>query len=634
MKKILLVLTVGCILAGCRSKLDLDNVDTTMEVNMGLALPVGNLRLTLNDLIGEVDGLYIDSLNNKGVLTWKFDTTTARYYHQLELADYLSKTTEDLNIYDQTYAKIKEKIPVWSGEPVTLPFDFPLTLDFPVDLPLDGINDDKTMKERLDSAYITSASFYSIINPKDMPFDWDWVDSIVLDLGPRFVCPGPEGNYKTIYAKEAGSSSYGFGDTIPLTVDAFTLDMMKKKLPAGSKPVEYYGNVYDTCSFSVHFKITIPQGSTVDIKPTSEFQYELGARFLNYTAIWGMFEPSSDMSGSDVIDMSDAWKTFSFMNKAKIPFAEPKLDVQIVTQIAGALRLRNAYVFTLDANNDTTFAWFNNKQDESSRWFNKAFNSNEYLRLNSQIGDSSTNMKVVFNKETEKGQIHRFFRSTPQQLGYKFAVIFDETETPQIRITPNTSIRVNSTLTMPFIFDQGVWIEYPDSNEVSLSQISIDSIQAGSSVIDTISATNVKLVLKALSTIPLSLKLSMRCLDENGNIVMDPTDPSKPFYLFDKDTISINPPSDFTRVGGTDTWIPAKPGESYLMASLTKEQLNIFPKISRIRYNAILDDKALDEAYKKGMNNVRLTEENEVKLKIGLAGNIDAVLNFNKENNK
>ena len=90
MKKILFVLAIGCALMSCRSKIDFGNIDTKTEIDMGLALPIGSVHITLKEMIGEVDGLYIDSLKNKGVLTWKMDTAIERYYHQMNLAQYLS----------------------------------------------------------------------------------------------------------------------------------------------------------------------------------------------------------------------------------------------------------------------------------------------------------------------------------------------------------------------------------------------------------------------------------------------------------------------------------------------------------------------------------------------------------------
>ena len=37
------------ILLGCRSKIDLDNIDTTSEVEMGVALPVGSISAKVGD---------------------------------------------------------------------------------------------------------------------------------------------------------------------------------------------------------------------------------------------------------------------------------------------------------------------------------------------------------------------------------------------------------------------------------------------------------------------------------------------------------------------------------------------------------------------------------------------------------
>lgn len=624
MKKIVFIIALGCALMACHSELDLGKVDTSMEVNMGLTLPVGSLKMKLTDMLGDVNGLYIDS---SGVLTWRFDTITSRDYHQMDLAKNFDTITVDMKVYDQLSAKLPAYL---IGGPVETLIPLEFSLDFPIDLPLKEINKDKTVNERLDRALIDSASFYSIIGTENLPFQWDWVDSIVLDLGPRFQ--RPEGNHVDIYTKSGSGSSYdSFGDSIPMTVDRFELNMMKNQHP--SNPVEYkYENVYDICSFGVHFKFTIPAGSTISITPESKFKYKLGVKFLDFSAIWGMFAPSEAMSGSDVIDMSSAWKSFDFLTKANMPFSEPVMKTQIVTQIAGALRLKNSYIFTLDANNDTTYAEFDKAGDANSKWFSKTFDEHEYLPLSSQVGDSATRMFVTFDNTEKGGQIHRMFRKTPQKLGYTFAVIFDEMETPQIRITPTTFIRIKSSFTLPFIFDKGIWIEYPESSEVSLSQLSIDSLQASAEAIDTIKSAKVKLVMKAMNAIPLNLKYTLRCQDENGNIIKDPIDPSKDFLLFTQDTITLAPPT-FAYSASAGGWVPT-PKESTFIVDLTKEQLNVFPKVKKIVYTAVLDDEALKDEYAKGLTNVRLTNDDYVTMKIGLAASVEGIFNFGKDNNK
>ena len=51
----LLVVLAGFLMTSCRSKIDMDNVDTTTELDLGLAVPVGYLHITMGDLIEDAD---------------------------------------------------------------------------------------------------------------------------------------------------------------------------------------------------------------------------------------------------------------------------------------------------------------------------------------------------------------------------------------------------------------------------------------------------------------------------------------------------------------------------------------------------------------------------------------------------
>ena len=50
------------VLTGCEKDVDLSNIDTRAELEMGLALPIGEMSATLGDFIGTdmIDGLYTD----------------------------------------------------------------------------------------------------------------------------------------------------------------------------------------------------------------------------------------------------------------------------------------------------------------------------------------------------------------------------------------------------------------------------------------------------------------------------------------------------------------------------------------------------------------------------------------------
>lgn len=623
MKKFLLVLAVGCVLAGCHSKLDLDNVDTSADLSVGLTLPVGSMHLTLVDLIGNVDNLYVDSLEHKGVLAWKLDTAIERYFHQVDLAQYISSTNLNLNVYE----KLGDLI---VGGHLVTPVDIPIWIDFPLNIKLDGINKTGSLySERLDSAFIESASFASTINATGgLPLNWAWVDSVTLDLGKQVSRAA--GNVMTVYDRnDPKYAQYtNYGNKIPTDIDNFSLVMMKNPKGAPS-----YMNVMDECTFNVHFKFIIPAGTDVAIPTTAGFDYRLDVQFIDYKAIWGKFDPSKDMASESVIDLSQSWDGLSFLTQSKIPFAEPSIDMRITTQVAGALFIDKAHIFVEKKDGSRVYAMFGNDGFELP-YKEIRFTKGEWLPLDSEIGDSTQNMTYRFDKTPNGGRIHNLFKTMPQQLGYKFELDFDTMTTPQIRITDNTNIRVDAKCRLPMIFGQGVQINYPDTlDDISISQMSIDSLQADIDAVDTIKTAKAKLIMKAYSRIPLQLKLSMRCLDEKGNIIMDPKNPSQPFMLFDKDTLVIVPPSFDNYSAQAGGFIPA-PRESQFMAELDKEDLNLFTKIKKISYKAVLDDDALAKAYADGLDNVKLTNQDDVTIKIGLAAKFDAILNFGKDNNK
>jgi hypothetical protein len=235
-------------------------------------------------------------------------------------------------------------------------------------------------------------------------------------------------------------------------------------------------------------------------------------------------------------------------------------------------------------------------------------------------------MMIPFDKDPERGHIDKMFQNMPQELGYKFNLDFDYTQTPQIRITPNTAIRIKAICTLPFIFNEGLRFEYSDTlKNLDISKASIDSLVADVDVIDTIKTSDVKLVLKAKNTIPLDVYASLRFLDENNQIIMDPDDPSKPFMIIPEDTIRLVPPT-YEYTGGN--WNRTTPGETVIIASVTKKKMDLMPKIKAMTYTAIINDKSLAYAYQRGLFNVKLTEDAGIQFVIGLTGRLDAIMDF------
>lgn len=619
-----LAITIGCAFVGCRSEVDLNNIDSTSQLGLGIALPVGTLNLTVGDLIGDVQNLYVDTLKNKGVLTFQIDTTISRYYHQVDLAKHVSETTLGLNVYKKLKEHPALAAMLTANGKITGTGD-PIVLDFPITLKLNGINNaSSVLGERLDSALIDSASFTSIIDTSHLPLQWEWIDKVTLDLGPQINRSA--GNTMVVYDKKRDTdpSKYGYRKNVPTDVDNFSIVLMKNRNAKTFAELNN-NNTIDTCVFTVHFQFTIPNGKQVEVPEDAKFSYKLGVKFIDYTAIWGMFQPSSDMHSEEVVDLGDSWGALDFITRSSIPFSDPVVNVNIGTKVAGALMIDSAYIFGIDHNGNRTDATF----EDGKTYRRVTFEEGEWLSLKSQIGDSTTKMNVTFDNTPRGGQIHRLFRNVPQKLGYKFAVKFEESQTPQIRVTNNTAIKVKATATLPFMFNEGLDIQYADTaKDINLKPYSIDSLLANVKEVDSVHVNELRIILNAENNIPLCVKACIRCLDSRDSIIKDPVDATKPLLFFEEDTIRLTAPT----FANSDGWHKAAPGTTQIMGYLTQDKLDLLPDIKKIVYTVFIDDESLKEAYKQGLTKVSIKNTDKLGLRIGLAANVDARLNFNNQN--
>ena len=604
----------------CHSDIDLKNVDTTAQLGMGVAVPVGSIRAQLGDFVGQIHGLYVDSANG-GVITWRDTFPDSRDYHHFDMKDHISQKDLELKVYQN--AKAASLIGE-NGKVNPYAYDHQVTLTFELPLRLKDINKELG-KERLDSALIDVARFSSIIDTTDLPLKWEWIDEVELVLGEQVYREA--GNVMTVYSKgEAG----GYGKTFNTTVDNFSISLMKDKSYSIDKNtyVQYEQNVIDSCVFKVNFKFTIPSGvGDIYIKESAKFKYHLEVEFIDYKAIWGYFNPSKDMISKNVeVDLSDSWSSISFLENASTPFTDPQIDVQIETMIAGQMTIKGNYVYTINKDGDSTYASFNGQRQRPLERLTP------YLHPDPNIDPigKSVRMSVLFDKSNEKGCIDRLFRNMPQKIGYDFAVNFDQYETPQIRITPDTKVAIDAVCTLPLKFRDGLFIDYSDTiKDLNLSAVNIDSLVHETEVIDSLHAGEVTLYVTALSEIPLTVKAVFEYLDKNGQPVKDPTDPSKLFNPFLEDTIRIVPPRFEKNVMGQ--WAPVEKGKSIFTAHMNKEKLAVVPDIKRIVYKVIVDNEALNYAFKAnpGLPEAPLTNEQHLELNFGLTAQIDAVLNLN-----
>lgn len=597
---------------GCEADVDLNNIDTTVGVDATVALPLGSVSATIGDFVGDGTwGIFIDSLNNKGVLTFRDTFSMSRKFHTLDLSQYLSKASIPMKVYDKLDAShllVDGKI---AGTGITIPLEFPLTLN------LNGINNDESY-QRLDSALIKHASFVSNIKLSGgLPLEWEWIEKVTITLGEAFH--RKSGNVVTVYTK---GDEGGFNQDMLIDVDEFSMNLMKNPNLDPEKDADKYvqNNVNTSCDFKVTLYINIPTSAgLITIPTTSAFQYDLNVRFIDYHAVWGMFKPSKDMSDEAEISLTKEWDAWKLFKAAKLPFADPKVDMKITTQIAGALVVNGDYLYVKDSNGQQVNAMFDGKT-----YLRKHFIEGEYLSLNSEIGDSAT-VHILFDKDPARGHIDQLFTLQPDYLGYKFSIEFDRYESPQIRITDNTDIRIDAACELPFMFNEGVKLGYSDTiTNIDLSMVTLDSLMESlPEVIDTIEEAKLTVALQIENTIPLQIKGSFICLDENNNVILDP-ETNEPFLIAGTDTLLI-PTPDYTFNPSTATW-DIKGGKMILTLKVDKDKLNTLVKVKNIVFDASLDDESLAYVYDKGYFNVKLTEYEGLTIKIGVGASVEAIL--------
>lgn len=597
---------------GCEADVDLNNIDTTVGVDATVALPLGSVSATIGDFVGDGTwGIFTDSLNNKGVLTFRDTFSMSRKFHTLDLSQYLSKASIPMKVYDKLDAShllVDGKI---AGTGITIPLEFPLTLN------LNGINNDESY-QRLDSALIKHASFVSNIKLSGgFPLEWEWIEKVTITLGEAFH--RKSGNVVTVYTK---GDEGGFNQDMLIDVDEFSMNLMKNPNLDPEKDADKYvqNNVNTSCDFKVTLYINIPTSAgLITIPTTSAFQYDLNVRFIDYHAVWGMFKPSKDMSDEAEISLTKEWDAWKLFKAAKLPFADPKVDMKITTQIAGALVVNGDYLYVKDSNGQQVNAMFDGKT-----YLRKHFIEGEYLSLNSEIGDSAT-IHILFDKDPARGHIDQLFTLQPDYLGYKFSIEFDRYESPQIRITDNTDIRIDAACELPFMFNEGVKLGYSDTiTNIDLSMVTLDSLMESlPEVIDTIEEAKLTVALQIENTIPLQIKGSFICLDENNNVILDP-ETNEPFLIAGTDTLLI-PTPDYTFNPSTATW-DIKGGKMILTLKVDKDKLNTLVKVKNIVFDASLDDESLAYVYDKGYFNVKLTEYEGLTIKIGVGASVEAIL--------
>ena len=623
--KYLLVMFAVCLsLIGCRADVDLNNIDTTSEVELGVALPIGSMSVALSDILGanSPEMLYF---RNDGVLCLHYDYDRFEDFHAIDFTQYISNAEQTVYLYDSLNAQMERLRADYPGLPKDsvcgLPDkDFSLMIPTTMSMTYEGINDELS-SERIDSAYIIEANFEGYLLRKNSSTPFEWVDSVVLVLGKEYVAKS--GNRQKLYDKSEQEGTIGYGMTMPIVLKDFSLDLVKDHTQPCSNT-----NVVNGSSMDVEIYMTVPKNAEGrPIATDMAVIFGMRVQFIEYTALWGMFESSNKMRDEGSISMDSIFGNWSTMKDICLPVADPLINIHVTHELAGPLVFNGKYLYVTSRDGQTHYAEFGDNREHSYKYPRdavEAVRDNVWMDQNpSTIGDSIV-LDIVFNKEAEHGRVDRLFTGTPDVMAWHWYIDFDKTLTEQTRLTPTTKLDMNIDVDVPFIFNEGLYAAYSDT--IENINLNIAGLMDSISLIDSVKQSDLYVQLKIENRLPLDVRMVLCCLDSNGHVIIDDRT-GEPLRLTQNDTLFIKAP-EYT-VGAEGEMIISQPGSLEDAINITKEKLERFEELKALSYTVIVDDKSLHSAFESDENfKIRITDDSRLKLQIGIGAKLGAVFNF------
>lgn len=588
MKQLHFLLAIACgamLFTACDPKLDFDHIDPSLKVSMGLALPIGEISATMGDFINDttIKGIEIDE---NGVYQYVDTFTTSKEFHAMDMANYISSTSAKLHIGDHV------SVP-------TIPAGTKITLRFPLGVRLQNVNTDMAT-ERLDKLVIEAASFTSIFYADNFPLAVDDIKKLTLEL-PSEHFERTAGN-----RIEIPLAGHAYGEAMPITVEDFTLNLMKDKTAAPSST-----NVVDSVTFYLEFEIEA--SDNIAVSSESNFTYNFQISFLDYKVAYGYFKESNKMHEQDTISIIDYFSTWSDIKKLRVPLSDPSITVLVTHSIGAPLYAR---IDTFAVYDEETKEWRVSKfASSNNNHYEKAMT--QMIAMDAPLDATITEKIGPFDKND--GELDKLFEIRPDKVFYTFSLTtWDKPGVNQHRLVKDTKVDVAAALKVPFKVNEGMELAYHDTIDLTIDQYSIDSLLAEIEMVDSVNVEDVHVVLTTKSTLPFDVEGTFTFMDD---------------YYTD---LGINVTTDgkTVRIPGIKEKTPTgvtTPGEITFTVKADNAMLEKLAKTKHIVLDAYLKDMADNE---KVTYPVAITTDTKLQVKLAVAASVEAYVSvaFNNDN--
>ncbi|MBQ9339172.1 MAG: hypothetical protein IJS13_02425 [Paludibacteraceae bacterium] len=589
-------LLASVMLTSCMADLDMQNIDNSAKVSMGLALPVGSITAKMTDFLTDttIDKI---TLNAEGIYQFEDSFAFDKQFHPINLSNYFSSTTSEL-MMQQKVSETYPGIPVMpDGKTYITDPGTDIILDFPIGLKLSGVNT-VLNNERLDKMSIESANFSSNFS-QNFGLDFSRIKQLDIILPDNM----PRSAGQTVNIPLSGQ---GYNTDIPIIVDNFDINLLKDP----SKPYDQTTNtVTDSVTFVMRFTIHLNPGETLTLDDRSSFSYKFTVDFIDYSAIYGYFAASKEMRDSDEMKISEMWDFWNNLREITIPIAEPQLRLDITTGIAAPMHMHISYL-EVEALKDHTTHRATFYGDPTKTSYDKDLPN--YHTVYSPLETRSTNT-VLFNNDN--GNLSYIFEIRPDIVRYSYDFSpYEVTGVSQHRMTKDTKVDINAIVTIPFKLNEGTHLAFKDTVHAAMDSLSLQSLVSNVDAIDSIGVKNLKLVMTAQSYIPFDVKAQVHFLDKDGKDVG--------MTINEDNHLMILGPTDYDGSGNVN-----KPNDSQLVVDIDQDDLDKIAKAKEIAFDLDITDVDVSKLKDKGaVFPVSLGSETKLTIKVALSADADAYL--------
>ena len=569
---ILAVAGIG--LAGCKSDVQLNDISVDSKVKAKVSLPIGEVSSSFGDMIGVFKSITDSTtevrINEQGLLELTVKEHREREFHQIVLTDYIGEVENTITLQevDPTLTVIPQ------NTEITVPFTLTVTFN--------GVNDD-TSDERLDSMVIDQARFTTKISSSNLTVTDNDIQKVTMVLGDQF---------RRAKGKSIELPNFHLDQDVPIEIDEFTLVMMKDESAEPAKT-----NVVNTAD--IRFDVLLKTGENVMVAANSGFKFQFQVEMLDYKALYGYFKPGKETSDDSSVDVP---LKIPGDEPFCLPAKDPQIDLTFTYGMSMPLQVYFRSLKAIHPNGEETPAVWDGNTSTTKVLRNIVPMDAPY--------DASVQSTVRLDKDPiDGGSIDKFFEKEVQALAYDYELLINEADVyakniKQFRLTKDTKFELDFAFKMPFEFKKGLNATYADTiKDINLERAQLDSLAAMTNgIVTKIDSAELTLYLSIYNEIPVNLVMDAEFLDGEKNKL--DFDVLKDIKIVSADMKSLTEIEPVTNV---------------VTVPIHTEDFEEIAKTKAIRFKLHLGDDQKESAF---------PAKNRLKIKAGVTGNIEAVLNL------